>query len=101
MATKQLDTKSSGHGGKRAGAGRPQGSVGELKRRLRALADENLDELMRAVLAIAQDEEQPGTTRLSAIELLLNRAYGRPAVEAPEQAANAPLSEELAAALRE
>src|SRR4051812_45456212 len=64
-------------GGKRPGAGRPQGSINKATRELREIAQgytveaiETLAHLMRA----AESE----ATRLSAANALLDRGHGRP-----------------------
>src|ERR1051325_6261857 len=64
-------------GGKRSGAGRPQGSINKATRELREIAQvysgealETLAHLMRSAVSEA--------TRLSAANALLDRAYGKP-----------------------
>ena len=53
--------------------------VQENRGRFRRACGENGSKLIRAVLAIAEDQTAPASTRLAAIELLLAYGWGRPA----------------------
>lgn len=65
-----------------AGKGRPRGALNKATADIKALAQEHGP---RAILALAEmmaDEEQPGKTRVSAANALLDRGYGKAAITA-------------------
>ena len=66
------------HGGKRPGAGRKPGKVGEAKRALAEMAQEHAEAAMRTLASIHADPETPAAARVSAATAILDRAYGRP-----------------------
>ena len=100
MATK-LENQSSGHGGKRAGAGRPKGGSAADRRAFLARLKTVSEPLIDDVLEIAQSDECDNNTRLRAIQMLWDRAYGRPRVETDEIPEPTTSPAELAAALKE
>ncbi len=64
-----------GQGGKRAGAGRPKGSVAESVQ-LREAAQKHTDEALAVLVEIMQNPENP--QRLKAAEMILARGHGAP-----------------------
>lgn len=66
------------HGGKRPGAGRKPGKVGEAKRALADMAQEHAEAAMRTLASIHADPETPAAARVSAATAILDRAYGKP-----------------------
>jgi hypothetical protein len=73
-------------GGARPGAGRPKGSVSEVRQAqlraeatLRELAAEHTPEAIRTLVEMMQDQATPAAARVSAIRELLDRAHGKPA----------------------
>ena len=72
---------SKGHGGKREGAGRPQGSGNladiEQRRSIAELARTYSDEAI-AVLAGIMREAESDAAKVSAAQAILDRAYGKP-----------------------
>ena len=85
---------------KRQGAGRPKGSVNanraDFIERVRQAAPEMVD----VVLSIIRDEETDANTKLRAIQLVWDRAYGRPRVEVDEAPIPTTLPGELIEALK-
>jgi len=68
---------SSGHGGKRAGAGRPAGRVSEVKVRLSQLAREHSDLAFKALVDVCENGTSE-TARITAAVALLDRGFGKP-----------------------
>ena len=68
---------SSGHGGQRAGAGRPEGRVSEAKLRLSQLAREHSDAAFKTLVDICENGTSEGA-RIKAAVALLDRGYGKP-----------------------
>jgi hypothetical protein len=79
----------SGSGGKRKGAGRPKGAV-DAQPRFRSAkslssrkwefakkAQQHVDEMLAALVAVANDVEAPDAVRVSAADKVLNRALGK------------------------
>jgi hypothetical protein len=64
-------------GGKRPGAGRPQGSINRANRELRDIAQAYTVEAIETLAHIMRSAESDAT-RLSAANALLDRAHGRP-----------------------
>jgi hypothetical protein len=64
-------------GGARPGAGRPAGSPNKVGRELRAAASEHTDAALSVLVALMNDETQPGAVRVSAANALLDRGHGR------------------------
>ena len=101
MPTKAaIEKQSNGRGGRRAGAGRPKGGLNanraDFIERVRQAAPEMVD----VVLSIIRDEQTDASTKLRAIELVWNRAYGRPRTETDEAPMPTTLPGELIEALR-
>ena len=91
-----LNSAKPSRGGARPGAGRP---VSEAKRKLQELVALKGDILIQAVLVIALDENIAPSSRLQAINMLWDRAFGRPAVESTDVPLNTNVQEVLAKAL--
>ncbi len=68
---------SSGHGGKRAGAGRPAGRVSEAKVRLSQLAREHSDAAFKALVDVCENGISE-SARITAAVALLDRGFGKP-----------------------
>ncbi len=68
---------SSGHGGKRAGAGRPAGRVSEAKVRLSQLAREHSDVAFMALVDVCENGTSEAA-RITAAIALLDRGFGKP-----------------------
>ena len=68
---------SSGHGGQRAGAGRPAGRVSEVKVRLSQLAREHSDAAFKTLVDICENGNSE-TARITAAVALLDRWFGKP-----------------------
>jgi hypothetical protein len=75
-----------GRGGARPGAGRPKGSLSEVRQAqlraeatLRELAAQHTPEAIRTLVEMMQDQATPAAARVSAIRELLDRAHGKPA----------------------
>jgi len=69
--------------------GRPKGVSGIVKERtqtLREMAQEYVPEAIRVVASIALDEDARPADRLSAINILIDRGYGRAAQAEPTPA---------------
>ena len=70
-----------GHGGKRAGAGRPAGALGRVTADIRALAQPYAASAVAELARLAGLTDAPGAaneaTRVAALRELLDRAYGR------------------------
>ena len=75
-----------GYGGKREGAGRPKGKVSAAKRDIAEKAKKHGEAALAVLVAIAQNEEEPAASRVSAANALLDRGYGKPiqAVSGPD-----------------
>lgn len=85
MAEK-IKPEKNNHGGRRAGAGRKKGVVAETKRTLAATAREFGPRMLQILADIADDPNQPASSRVSAANHILERGYGKPvAVEDTEQ----------------
>lgn len=65
-------------GGRRPGAGRKPGKVGEAKRALAEMARDHADEALKTLLEVARSGESEAA-RVSAAVAILDRAFGRPA----------------------
>lgn len=65
-------------GGKRQGAGRKPGKVGQAKRQLMDMAKDHAEAALKTLADIAEDNEAPHSARVSAATAILDRAYGRP-----------------------
>jgi hypothetical protein len=68
---------SSGHGGQRAGAGRPAGRVSEVKLTLSQLAREHSGEAFKTLVDICRNGTSE-TARITAAVALLDRGFGKP-----------------------
>ncbi len=68
---------SSGHGGQRAGAGRPAGRVSEVKVRLSQLAREHSDTAFATLVDVCENGTSE-SARISAAVALLDRGFGKP-----------------------
>ena len=99
MAT-ELDIHSSGHGGKRAGAGRPKGALNHDKRAFLELVQAAVPEVVNVLLDIVRDDTTDPGTKVRAIDLILNRAWGRPRTETDDAPEPTTLPAELIAALK-
>lgn len=64
-------------GGKREGAGRPQGAVNQTTVQLRELARQHAGDMLTVLLQIAKAGESEAA-RVSAANALLDRGYGKP-----------------------
>ncbi len=64
-----------GHGGKRAGAGRPRGAT-SISAKMREAAQQFSIEALRVVAEIMRDESNP--QRLRAAQMIIDRAHGTP-----------------------
>ena len=64
-----------GQSGNPGGRPKTRGLIEEIKR----ACGENGSKLIRAILAIADDQAAPASTRLAALELLLAYGWGQPA----------------------
>ena len=85
MAEK-IKPEKNNHGGRRQGAGRKKGVVAETKRTLAATAREFGPRMLQILADIADDPNQPASSRVSAANHILERGYGKPvAVEDAEQ----------------
>ncbi|MDT1061185.1 hypothetical protein RM190_04890 [Paracoccus sp. CPCC 101403] len=73
------------HGGKRAGAGRPAGAKAratiEHKRTLSEMAQEHTEDAIRTLAEIMKDDAAPPNARVAAVNVLLDRGYGKPRQE--------------------
>lgn len=73
------------HGGKRSGAGRPAGAKSratvENKRTLSEMAQEHSEDAIRTLASIMNDQEAPPNARVAAVNVLLDRGYGKPRQE--------------------
>jgi hypothetical protein len=67
-----------GHGGARAGAGRPAGQANKATRELKSLAQQYTDEAIAALAEIVRDKAASTIARVKAVEALLDRGHGRP-----------------------
>lgn len=67
-----------GHGGRRAGAGRKPGKVSQAKRDLAEAAKEHADAALQVLVDVAGDETASPSARISAAVAILDRGYGRP-----------------------
>ena len=69
-------------GGRRKGAGRPQGAVGRrgavLHMSLGSLAREHTEVALMTLVTIMKDKRAPASARIHAATDLLNRGHGRP-----------------------
>lgn len=69
------------HGGKRPGAGRKTGdknrATAEAKMALSDLAKQIAPEALQVAAKIMRDETQTGPARMTAVNTILDRAYGR------------------------
>ena len=80
-----MDDNNGNHGGRRRGAGRPPGSRNketlareERAKTLSALARENTDHALAALVEVAEDTSAPAAARVQAAKALLDRGWGRP-----------------------
>ncbi len=84
-----------GHGGKRKGAGRPEGAVSVTKARLSQLAREHSDTAFETLVDVCKN----GTSdraRITAAIALLDRGFGKPIEACPrEHEAPSPLDDML------
>lgn len=83
------------HGGRRPGAGRKKGVVAETKRTLAESARELGPRMLQVLANIAEDPDQPASSRVSAANHILERGYGK-AVAPVETEQNDPLANILA-----
>lgn len=71
-----------GHGGRRAGAGRPAGAQNratkEAGARLSELAQARAEDALAVLAEVMADKEQTGSARIAAANALLDRGFGRP-----------------------
>ncbi len=67
-----------GHGGARPGSGRKRGMVSAAKLTIAENAREHAGKALAALVAIAEDGEQPAAARVSAAVHILDRAFGKP-----------------------
>lgn len=65
-------------GGKRPGAGRPKGTVSQAKQEIAATARGYATEMLKVLVNIAKDKEQPASARVSAASHVIERGYGKP-----------------------
>lgn len=65
------------HGGRRHGSGRKKGLVAETKRTLAESAREYGQRMLQVLTEIAEDPEQPASSRVSAANHVLERGYGK------------------------
>lgn len=101
MATKAgFDLNQTKRGGKRAGAGRPKGGADLNRRDFLERVRQASPGLVAYVVKLIEDESTDASTKLRAIELLWNRAYGRPRTETDEAPMPTTLPGELIDALR-
>jgi hypothetical protein len=64
-------------GGKRPGAGRPPGRKTRVTREVSLAAQSYRIEGLEILVEIMRDKKQPAPSRISAVERILDRAYGR------------------------
>ena len=65
-------------GGKRPNAGRPKGKVSEAKRAIAEAAQEHADDMLKVLVQIAKDKEEPASARVTAANAVIERGYGKP-----------------------
>ena len=65
-------------GGKREGSGRPKGSINKAKKQIADLAKEYGPSALTVLNGIMKDEAAPSASRVSAANIILDRAYGKP-----------------------
>ena len=99
MAT-QIEKQSTAKGGKRPGAGRPKGSVNLNKREFLDRVQAAVPEVVNVLLDIVRDDTTDPGTKVRAIDLILNRAWGRPRTETDDAPEPTTLPAELIAALK-
>ena len=83
LSVQKLEIESKGfkgHGGKRAGAGRPLGSPNKLTRPVRELAAAYGPDALYTLVEIMNHGESE-TARIAAAKELLDRGHGRPKTE--------------------
>ncbi len=80
-----MDDNMGNHGGRQPGAGRPPGSRNketlareERAKTLSALARENTEPALAALVEVAEDASAPAAARVQAAKALLDRGWGRP-----------------------
>jgi hypothetical protein len=67
-----------GHGGKRPGAGRKPGKVGKAKKELQNMAKDHAQEALETLRKIMTNDQEPAAARVSAANAILDRGYGKP-----------------------
>lgn len=67
-----------GHGGKRPGAGRKPGKVGKAKKELQDMAKDHAKEALETLRKIMTNDQEPAAARVSAANAILDRGYGKP-----------------------
>lgn len=75
---KNNQVQSSGHGGKREGAGRPAGSPNKATAKIRDIARQYTEQAIQALVDVLANEREPAAARVSAANSLLDRGYGKP-----------------------
>lgn len=65
-------------GGKREGAGRPQGAVNKATADIRVAAQEYTDEALLVLAEVMRSTEHPAAARVSAASAILDRGHGKP-----------------------
>lgn len=65
-------------GGKREGAGRPNGAATKTGLELREAAQAYTDDALTVLAEIMGDKEQPAASRVSAASAILDRGHGKP-----------------------
>jgi hypothetical protein len=68
----------SGRGGRRPGAGRKKGVVSEAKRAIAEVAKDYAPDMLKVLVKIAGDDEQPAAARVTAATAVIDRGYGKP-----------------------
>ena len=66
------------HGGKRPNAGRPKGKVSAAKRAIAEVAQEHADDMLKVLVQIAKDKQEPASARVAAANAVIERGYGKP-----------------------
>ena len=66
------------HGGKRPNAGRPKGKVSEAKRAIAEVAQGYADDMLKVLVQIAKDANEPASARVTAANAVIERGYGKP-----------------------
>ncbi len=73
-----IQTPKKPRGGQRPGAGRPRGKASAAKKAIAEMAREHAEAAPAILVRVAEDDEAPHSSRVTAATAILDRGYGKP-----------------------